>query len=291
MKVLNMNFAMYYGFCEMLRDRSIPETIAYLKENGLCSVEFIFSGKDPSRDLVGNVRTAERLREAFEKEGITVSCYSAYCDVYDKDEIPAALKRIEIAKALGSPFFHHTLIPQLHFPHNPKDFEERLPYVLDVAERIANHAEKHGLTVLYEEQGRYINGIERFGRFFGEMKNRCNNVGVCLDLGNIFFVGERPEDFTKAFLSDVRHVHIKDYHFLSKETTPTAPDSEWRDVPGGWIINSVVGEGVVDFETCLGMLKESGYDGIYSLELCHKEPLDYGIKTATKVLTEIYDRI
>ena len=286
-----MNFAMYYGFCEMLRESSIPEIIAYLKENGLCSVEFIFSGKDPSGDLVGNVRTAERLREAFEKEGITVSCYSAYCDVYDKDEIPAALKRIEIAKALGSPFFHHTLIPQIHFPHNPKDFEQRLPYVLEVAERIANHAEKHGITVLYEEQGRYINGIENFGRFFGEMKSRCQNVGVCLDLGNILFAGQHPEDFARTFIDNVKHVHIKDYHFLPIEQNPTPPTPEWRNVPGGWVVNSVVGEGIVDFEACLKILKDSGYDGVYSLELCHKEPLDYGIKAATRYIEEVYAKI
>ena len=286
-----MNFAMYYGFCEMLRDRSIPETIAYLKENGLCSVEFIFSGKDPSRDLVGNVRTAERLREAFEKEGITVSCYSAYCDVYDKDEIPAALKRIEIAKALGSPFFHHTLIPQLHFPHNPKDFEERLPYVLDVAERIANHAEKHGLTVLYEEQGRYINGIERFGRFFGEMKNRCNNVGVCADFGNILYAGEKPEDFIAAYINDIKHVHIKDYRFCSVEQSPTVPANGWAAVPGGWVEHSVVGDGIIDLEKCLELLKKSRYNGYYSLEMCHKEPLDYGINTATLRLNKIYNKI
>ena len=165
-----MKFAMYYGFVELLREKSIPEVIAYLKSFGLDGVEFIFSGTDPSKDLIGNLHTAQKLGEAFKKEGIDVCCYSAYCDVYDKDEIPAALTRIEIAKALGSPFFHHTLIPQLHFPIDPKDFEQRLPYTLDVAERIANHAQKHGMTVLYEEQGRYINGVERFGMFFNEMK-------------------------------------------------------------------------------------------------------------------------
>lgn len=286
-----MKFAMYYGFGEMLRERSIPNTIAYLKEHGLCSVEFIFSGKDPSKDLVGNVRVAERLREEFEKEGISISCYSAYCDVYDKDEIPAALTRIEIAKALGSPFFHHTLIPQLHLPIDPKDFDQRLPYTLDVAEKIANHAEKNGITVLYEEQGRYINGIERFGRFFGEIKKRCPNVGVCADFGNILYAGEKPEDFIAAYIDDIKHVHVKDYHFQTFEECPDCPGDGWGKAKLGWAFHSVIGQGVVDMEKCLKLLKAASYNGIYSLEICHPEPLDYGIDTATKYLSEIYEKI
>lgn len=286
-----MKFAMYYGFGEMLRDRDIADTISYLKEHGLCSVEFIFSGKDVTKDLVGNIRVAEKLREAFEKENISVCCYSAYCDVYDKDEIPAALTRIEIAKALGSPFFHHTLIPQLYLPVEPKDFEQRLPYTLDIAEKIANHAEKNGITVLYEEQGRYINGIENFGIFFNEMKRRCKNVGVCADFGNIFYAGEKPEDFIATYIDDIKHVHVKDYHFKTFEECPDCPGDGWGKAKYGWVQSSVVGEGIVDMEKCLKLLKAAGYNGVYSLEICHPEPLDYGIDTATRYLSEIYERI
>ncbi|MBE6647157.1 MAG: sugar phosphate isomerase/epimerase [Ruminococcaceae bacterium] len=286
-----MKFAMYYGFVELLREKSIPEVIAYLKSFGLDGVEFIFSGTDPSKDLIGNLHTAQKLGEALKKEGIDVCCYSAYCDVYDKDEIPAALTRIEIAKALGSPFFHHTLIPQLHFPSDPKDFEQRLPYTLDVAERIANHAQKHGMTVLYEEQGRYINGVENFGIFFNEMKQRCQNVGVCADFGNILYAGEKPEDFIAAYIDDVKHVHIKDYRFCSKEQFPTMPANGWGEVPDGWVEHSVVGDGIIDLEKCLELLKKSGYDGYYSLEMCHKEPIDYGIEMATTRVKEIYERV
>ena len=286
-----MKFAMYYGFVELLREKTITEVIEYLKSFGLCGVEFIFSGTDPSKDLIGNVYTAQKLGEALKKEGIDVCCYSAYFDAYDKDEIPAALTRIEIAKALGSPFFHHTLIPQSDFPIFPNDFEQRLPHTLDVAERIANHAEKHGMTVLYEEQGRYINGVERFGMFFNEIKKRCQNVGVCADFGNILYAGEKPEDFIAAYIDDVKHVHIKDYRFCSKEQFPSMPANGWGEVPDGWVEHSVVGDGIINLEKCLQLLKKSGYDGYYSLEMCHKEPIDYGIETATKRVKEIYERI
>ena len=286
-----MKFAMYYGFCEMLREKSIKTTVAYLKEHGLSGVEFIFSGKDPSKDLVGNLYTAQKLGEAFKKEGIEVSCYSAYCDVYDNDEIPAALTRIEIARALGSPFFHHTLIPQLHLPIDPQDFDQRLPYVLDVAERIADHAQKHGITVLYEEQGRYINGIERFGTFFNEMKIRCENVGVCADFGNILYAGENPEDFIAAYIDDIKHVHVKDYHFKPFCECPDCPGDGWGKTKNGWAFHSVTGEGIVNIENCLKLLKAAKYSGYYSLEICHPEPLDYGIETATKLLTETYNKL
>lgn len=285
-----MKFAMYYGFCEMLRDSDIEQTIAYLKKFGLDGVELIFSGKDPSQDIVGDIYIAQKLREALEKEGIKVSCYSAYCDVFDPDEIPAALKRIEIAKALGSPFFHHTLIPQTSFPIDPEDFAQKLPHTLDCAQRIAEYAQKHGVMCLYEEQGRYINGIKNFGIFFDEIKNRCPNVGVCADFGNIFFAGEKPEDFIAAYIEDIKHVHIKDYHYKSAEECHTAPTG-WSHTKGGYITHSVAGEGAVDFEKCLKLLKASGYDGFYSLEICHPEPLDYGIEKATKLLTEIYGKL
>ena len=123
------------------------------------------------------------------------------------------------------------------------------------------------------------------------MKNRCENIGVCADFGNIFYAGEKPEDFIATYIDDIKHVHIKDYHFKTFNKSPDCPGDGWGKAKYGWAQNSVVGEGIVDMEKCLKLLKAAGYDGIYSLEICHKEPLDYGIDTATRHLTEIYGRI
>ena len=128
--------------------------------------------------------------------------------------------------------------------------------------RIADYAAKFGLTVIYEDQGIYFNGIENFGKFFRAMKSRCANVGVCADFGNILFADEAPVPFIEAYGADIRHVHIKDYLWAD------APAEGWhRTAAGHGLQACVFGEGIVDIPACMAALRKVGYDGALGYEV------------------------
>jgi hypothetical protein len=73
-----------------------------------------------------------------------------------------------------------------------------------------------------------------------------NNIGVCLDVGNIRSAGLQPELEIGVLGKLINHVHIKD-----------------RPVGG---TNMMLGDGDVDFRACLKALGEIGYSGDYILE-------------------------
>ena len=60
----------------------------------------------------------------------------------------------------------------------PSDPSKAIDAAVAAAERIANHAEKFGITCIYEDQGYYVNGVEGVGVFYREIKKHCKNVGV-----------------------------------------------------------------------------------------------------------------
>lgn len=281
-----MNFTMYAGFADKVKKEGIEKAAEYAAKLGFSSVE-VFSNCMVEGDLAFlDVESAKKARDVLARYGLTVSCYSAYMSAWQNEEsVQRAMKMVEIAGALGSPYFHHTLLTWLELPEEAPGFEEGISAALLVAERIANHAKKFGITCLYEDQGHYVNGVEGFGIFFHEMKKRCENVGVCGDFGNIMFENERPEDFLKAYAEDICHVHVKDY--LRKEADET-PGMYWIRAKGNnWLRETMVGHGTIDIGACMKVLREAGYKGAYALELGHPEPFEKGVVQAMECLKSL----
>lgn len=282
-----MEFTFYSGLNEMIRDKGIEAAADYAVRMGFTSVEFIDSAGAEYPQAVKTVGEAKQYRQVLESRGLRVACYSVGTTVYQNEEAVLSLMRhAEIAAALGSPYLHHTLLLWLTMPENgPATTEEGLRIAVDAAVRVAKHAEKFGVTCIYEDQGMYINGVENFGRFYHAVKAQCKNVGVCGDVGNILFVDEHPEAFIKAYASEVVHVHIKDYILKSGECSP---GMYWMPTRGGnWLRDTMIGSGCIDFKACVDALKEAGYRGAYALELCHPEPFDEGVKQAMEYLERI----
>ena len=191
-----MEFAMYAGFSDVLKEKGAAVAAERAAELQVTAVEmFEFAGAGYPSVIPGR-ESARKVRAALKARGLHVCCWSAYADLYTDAEAEASLcRQAELASEIGSPFLHHTLLPWLELGEGSPAFEEAVEKAVDAAARIAKYAEPLGITCIYEDQGMYINGVENFGIFLREMKNRCKNVGVCGDMGNIFFVDEKPEDF------------------------------------------------------------------------------------------------
>ena len=267
-----MNLSMYSGFSDTVKKEGIEKAAETAKKLGFSSVEFIDMQSHP--DVIADAETAKRYRKVLEDHGLTVSCFSFGLSIIDplnpnfptEDAVSRLLHSAEMASLVGSPYFHHTLILTLNYdPNNYEhDFsavtEKLMPHVIRVADRCA----ELGLTALYEPQGFYVNGKERFPEFYRAVKAKCPNVGICGDIGNPNFCDWRGEDFVTEMASEIKHVHLKDYKLYPAGDTEN--HAKYRSKNGCGIHPVLLSEGDIDIQYCINTLKKVGYTGALALE-------------------------
>lgn len=278
-----MKFTMYANFTEMVAEKGIEYAAQYAVEKGFSSVEFLVNAHKPESYPIADLESAKYAGQVLEQAGLTVACYSVCVDLLNNREIETEMKKhVELAAQLGSPYLHHLLIPDIELSEDPRENEARIDYIVEAAGRIADYAALFGVVCIYEDQGNYVNGVQGFGNFWEKMKQRSKNVGICGDLGNVVFVGETPEPFFRTFVKEICHVHVKDY--LWKKAA-VAPGKYWeKGIGDNWFRDTLVGDGIIDFEACLKVLNEAGYEGNYALEISHPEPFEEGVIQAMAYL-------
>ena len=281
-----MKFALYSRFQTMIAEIGVEATARYAKEHGMSGVEF-YCDAVANASAIPTVEAAKEVKRVLDAYGLPMVCVStAYDAVLRPDAVEAMQKYLEIAAALGSPFMHHTLLITPAKDDTQDEILRKIDLAADAAVKIAHAAKELGLTCIYEDQGGYVNGVARFGRFFESVKSRAENVGVCADLGNILYADETPEAFLDAFRADIKHVHVEDY---LRKSTPSSPGMYWKPTRNGnFLRNTMVGHGVVDLARCMEILREIGYNGYFALELDHPEPFEDGIKQAVDYLPSLF---
>ena len=146
---------------------------------------------------------------------------------------------------------------------------------------MADYCASLGLTVLYEPQGNYVNGLDGFPRFYDEMKRRGHRVGVCGDTGNCLYVGCDPVAFFARYAADIRHVHVKDLlpesDALNRHNAPRS--RRWDRIRDGSLVTEAyLGDGGVDLDGCMRELSRAGYDGVYSIETFYWNTLTVSLR-------------
>ena len=266
-----MKFTMYSGFSERLAQYGIEKIAKLVAETGFSSVEFLEYLIPGRKFIVPDFASASKIKKELNKYDLDVRCYSVFANIWNELTTKQDFRKaLEIAAELGAPYFHHTLLPWDKPPVDAPSFEDGIKLSIEAAAKVAEYAKPLGITCIYENQGQYINGVSGFGAFYWELKRNCTNVGICGDLGNILSVTEKPEDFLTVFQDEIVHVHIKDYKYVSPPLLPG--HSYWQDKENNWLCEAEIGTGVVDFKACMKVLKESGYNGSYSLELNVPDP-------------------
>jgi 3-oxoisoapionate decarboxylase len=105
---------------------------------------------------------------------------------------------------------------------------------------LAPAAAEHGITVAIENHQDFGSAeLMDFAEEAGE------NVGITLDTGNAFPVGEAPLAFARAVAPRVRHVHLKDYRVQFT-------DEGYR------LVRCAIGDGAVPFRELFGLLLADG---------------------------------
>jgi sugar phosphate isomerase/epimerase len=122
-----------------------------------------------------------------------------------------------------------------------KLFEDGINQVLDTAE-------KENVTILIEpEPDLLIENSEQFINFIKNIDSEA--VGLNLDVGHFFCVGEDPSRVIHKLSEYIRHVHLEDICAERRHN------------------HLILGEGAIDISSTLKSLKEIGYDGFITVEL------------------------
>ena len=270
--------SMYAFYTDILRRESAAEAARFARGCGFRAAEILEGARPGATFLFADADAAQRTRAEMDAHGVRCVCYSVSINILSDVLGPAQnLSGVEVlrksadyAKILGSPFLHHTLTIGYEPPRGEvQTLADLLPALLERAGQVAAYANSIGLTVLYEPQGFYVNGLDGFSVFYEAMKARGYRVGVCGDTGNSLYVGCDPAAFFERYAAEILHVHLKDLHIENEvlNRTSTTASRRWDVIRDGrYITDTLLGEGMVDLDACLRALDRVGYAGAYSLE-------------------------
>ncbi len=265
-----MDITFYSYFNGMLTNEGIEKTLAYAVERGFTAVEFL---DVPTTKRIPNKEYAYELKNALDRYGLSCPCYSVGGNILaeeggmygEKNGIDTFKQSAEYAAILGAKYFHHTMtIGYNNNKETPDTFDTLFDRLCKADEEVGKYANSLGLTVLYEPQGPFVNGIENFGRLYKEMESRGLKLGVCGDVGNTLFAETHPTDFYNVYISNVKHVHVKDY--IIREGDEISEKPLWITNDGKELIEVKLGDGVCEVANYLHNLKKIGYDGGISIE-------------------------
>lgn len=245
----------------------------------------------PTEDL-DTVEQARELGKYIRGAGLSVSCFSTCAELLGPEgaeNVRLMRRRIDMAAAMGAPYFHHTIHPQLTLPRAGElSYLQALQQAVPELRELCAYAADRGVLCVYEDQGLYFNGCEGMRRLTEALDGAP--FGLVADLGNILFVDEQPEDYIGAFSSRIVHVHCKDY--LRKPGSEPCPGKGWYVTRhGDYLRDTICGHGAVNFPACFRVLDQMGYDGWYSLEYAAMEPASFGIGYALENLRQYHDLI
>lgn len=282
-----MKFAMYTHFDRMLMEKGMDLACGYAAEYGFTYIEHIDDIHPGVKQSVNSLSEARDLRKALKRYGLEMACCSVFADVWTYDDALVKLKKqAEIAAETESPYLHHTCLPWLSRKEGQPSFKDGFDRAVDICGEVALYAKTLGVTAIYEEQGMYLNGCESFGRFINEMRKIDPEIGICGDMGNIMFAGEKPSEFFRRFASEIKHVHVKAYTEYDCFTDPGGlsyeiANGKWLKEVSPYAERNTVSE-------LVRILSEAGYDGVYSFELSNVNGYEADLKDTMRLLESVH---
>ena len=200
------------------------------------------------------------LRQKMDGYGVRFSQVDAAYPLSGKDGplrgVPYVLKAIQWAHLIGCPCVDTT--DGMQQPEGLTDTE-----AMEIMKRsygqIIEVAEAHEMIVNIEPHGYFTTKPDMMER----MLDFCDSpyLRMNMDTGNTFIAGQEPAAFLNRFIDRVAHVHVKDV----SESLAAAARGEQTGIA---VSHCSLGQGVnaQNIRSCLEILRDSGYDGVLSME-------------------------
>jgi sugar phosphate isomerase/epimerase len=222
---------------------------------------------DPTRniaqDLVNQPALIAAIKQRAGEKGVPLSNYAVGADFRLEDtaaEIARIKQHIDIAHALGIPFFRHDVVAWAWRDQDQAEFEETFAAIVPICQELADYAAPLGITTSIENHGFCFNNSERVRRLVHAVDRP--NFRTTLDLGNFLCVDELPVSAVPRNLPIASVVHLKDFFIRD-----ASPGEGWLATPAGNAIQgAIVGFGDLPMRRLLGLVKAAGFDGPIAIE-------------------------
>jgi len=276
-----------YSFIRLVRSGQLKQidVIYKAKELGFDAIEFVpfvLEEGECAKDF------AARVREECDKIGMEICSYTVGADFINgcngdlKAEIDRVKADVDIANILGAKSMRHDATRG--FPKGytgARDFDAALPRLIEGCRTVTEYAEQFGIKTMVENHGFFCQDSDRVEKLVNGVNHP--NFGLLVDMGNFMCADEAPEKAVGRLMPYVFHVHAKDFHF--KDGMQPDPGEGWfKTRAGNYLRGAIIGHGVVPVYQCLKIIKNSGYDGVLSIEFEGMEDPLTGIRISLENL-------
>jgi L-ribulose-5-phosphate 3-epimerase len=183
------------------------------------------------------------MRARLDHHGLEAVSISGHSNLTTKEGLDHGLAVVRWAERFGLPIVNTAV-----GGHAPDVDESESAFLANIG-TLADAAQAAGIIIALEIHGDLMASGERSLPLLDRIGHPA--VKVNYDTANVeYYAGTAAVDDLPAIADRVAHVHLKDA----------------RGGKGSWDFPAI-GQGHVDFERVLGILRDAGYDGPYSVEI------------------------
>ncbi|MFP4056195.1 MAG: sugar phosphate isomerase/epimerase family protein [Candidatus Brocadiia bacterium] len=210
------------------------------------------------------------IKEMLDAHGLKVSGVSAHSPMSQPDiSVPFLTRAVIFADALKAPCVNtdEGVVPEWM---SDREAFQLIRYTL---RKVLAVAQRHKVHIALEPHQKFTVKLATFQKIMGLVDSPYMSANP--DTGNIYMAGGEPYEFLQAIADRVVHVHAKDIGGVMMDDR-----GKVTGVPSG----VACGEGVIDWERVVEILRGAGFEGVLAVECGTEEQAESSIKFLRKVL-------
>jgi sugar phosphate isomerase/epimerase len=193
------------------------------------------------------------MKEILDRYGVKASGLSAHCPLMRPEiSVPYLQKAIRFAAAVGAPVLNtdEGIRPAW------VSLDEAWGVMKYTLSAVLRWAERYGIYIAIEPHQSITCKTEGLLRIATLVDSPWLKVNY--DTGNAYLGGEDPYEGLKAVLPLLVHVHAKDISIQQSQ--------DEKGKVTGTPVGCACGDGVIDWERVIRILREAGFNGVLSVE-------------------------
>ncbi len=256
------------------------EAVDHAASIGATGFECVLNDLNPefAKDIFAYIRS----------KGLEAPIYTTAANFLADDigaEIERVKKHVDIASENGVKLMRHDVA--WGFSENytgDRSIEAAIEIVAPAIREVAEYAESKGVMTCSENHGRMFQASAVMNAVVKAVNHP--NYKILCDIGNFGVVDENCAAATAAVLGNICHVHCKDS--FVKSGMARNPGAFWGPTVSGNLRRATIfGQGDQPTFQCISLIKNSGYDGYYSLEFEGIEEVFPGIQAGHENLVRM----
>ena len=245
-------------------EMTIKDAIKWIADNGGQHIEVV----DYGLDLIAQNHWPDEIKALTTELGIAVSNYAISANIADKSELEIKQEidriklHIDIAHRMGAKLLRHDVAFRPIEQSTLKQYMSDLSLNVEVCQEIADYAAQYGIVTSIENHGYFIQGSDRVTTLIDKV-NR-SNFKLTLDIGNFMCSDENSVDAVRKTLPYASIIHLKDFYYRPSYHNPG--EGWFPTANGNYLRGAILGHGDINLQEIIRMIKQSGYDGYFSVE-------------------------